>query len=298
MPPTDDESEEEIVEEEKLPVLQSRTRRKQVMAKPQAVPDDYKPPVFSKSPAEEAFLKETMDQNKLMKNLAPSDRDTLIQALGTKTFGKGETIIKQGDVGDLFYIVYEGDCDISVTGTGTVMKASKGSAFGELALLHNAPRAATVVAESPVTAFTLDEYSFKAILMGKAKKDHVDYLGFLDEMPILKSLDKDAKLQLASSLEERQYAADADIIHEGDEGNDFFIVRDGEVKCTKAGSDAEVSKRLTRGDCFGELALLRSDKRAATVTATQKTNVLVLRRSAFERLLGPLAEMQQAAEKY
>ena len=98
-----------------------------------------------------------------------------------------------------------------------------------------------------------------------------------------------------------------------------------QVKCTKAGSAGEVSKRLTRGDFFGEvcvcqfahshrgplgsahqgsrisrgihsrvrrvrgqLALLRSDRRAATVTATAKTTVLSLKRDQFTRLLGNL----------
>ena len=60
------------------------------------------------------------------------------------SFAKGDFIIKQGDKGDNFYILDEGECDISVEGKGSVMTATKGIAFGELALLHNAPRAATV----------------------------------------------------------------------------------------------------------------------------------------------------------
>ena len=52
-------------------------------------------------------------------------------------------------------------------------------AFGELALLHNAPRAATVVADERVSAFALDMVTFKMILMGKAQDDHKDYLEFL-----------------------------------------------------------------------------------------------------------------------
>ena len=74
-----------------------------------------------------------------------------------------------------------------------------------------------------------------------------------------------------------------------DEGNSFFIIRDGEVKCTKGG--AKVSARLGKGDFFGELALLSSDKRAATVTATKATTVLSLKRDEFTRLLGPLKDL-------
>merc|ERR1719337_317460 len=80
-----------------------------------------------------------------------------------------QLIIKQGDKGDNFYILDEGECDISIEGKGVVMTATKGIAFGELALLHNAPRAATVVAEEAVEAFELDETSFKMILMGKSQ---------------------------------------------------------------------------------------------------------------------------------
>ena len=60
-----------------------------------------------------------------------------------------------------------------------------------------------------------------------------------------------------------EYPEGKNIIFEGDQGDKFFIIREGEVKCTKNGK--EVSDRLGRGDFFGELALLSSDKRAATV---------------------------------
>ncbi len=86
---------------------------------------------------------------------------------------QGATIIKQGDVGDFFYVVDRGHCDIFVSGVGKVrrrfrsvarrpflmltdavffarvgtqvMEVSKGGSFGELALMYDAPRAATVV---------------------------------------------------------------------------------------------------------------------------------------------------------
>ena len=77
---------------------------------------------------------------------------------------------------------------------------------------------------------------------------------------------------------------------QNEDGNMFYIIRDGEVKCTKAGVEEEVSRRLIRGDFFGELALLSSDKRKATVTAVKPTTVLTLKREEFERLLGPLKD--------
>lgn len=180
------------------------------------------------------------------------------------------------------------------------MKAGAGLCFGELALLHNAPRAATVTCESDVKVFSLDMISFKAILMGKAKKDQEDYLGFVSEVPILKNLEESVKVQIAGALQEgkHQYQEGDKIICEGDEGTSFYIIRDGEVKCTKVGAKDEVSKRLKRGDYFGELALIKNDKRAATVTACGPTNVLSLNRNAFERLLGKLEELQVAAQSY
>ena len=68
-------------------------------------------------------------------------------------FAAGDVIIKQGDEGDRFYVLESGTCDITVKGKGSVMKASRGVAFGELALLFNQPRAATVTAESDVVVW-------------------------------------------------------------------------------------------------------------------------------------------------
>ncbi len=58
---------------------------------------------------------------------------------------QNDVIIKQKDIGDFFYIIEEGLCEVFVDGVGKVMDAKEGQSFGELALMYNAPRAATVV---------------------------------------------------------------------------------------------------------------------------------------------------------
>jgi len=277
-----------------MPAMKPRGKREQVMATKFEVPENWTAPDNPKTDAESTFLKEVMSSNKLMKSLAPSDRDTLCKAFKKVEFNAGDTIIKQGDKSDNmdFYVLESGVADISLTGKGTVMKATKGVAFGELALLHNAPRAATCTADEKVIAFALDMISFKMILMGKSKDDTATYVAALKGIDLLKDTPED-KLQIISGLlTEVEYPVDKNVICEGDEGNKFYIIRSGEVKCTKGGS--EVSKRLTVGDFFGELALISSDKRAATVTTTKPTTVLALGRTEFTRLLGPLSAQMKA----
>jgi len=290
-PEDDEDDEDDVIQEDQMPVMKARGRRDQVMQPKFEIPSDWKAPVYEKDADDTTFLKETMETNKLMRNLAPSDRQALQLAFYIKEFKTGEVIIKQGDPGDLFYIVKSGECDISVESVGSVMKASRGVAFGELALLHNAPRAATVTAESDVVTFALDMLSFKAILMGKSQQDQSDYVSFLNTVELLQPLCDADKQTMASALQERQYPAGKNIICEGDEGNEFYLIRSGEVKCTKIGSSEEVSRRLKRGDFFGELALISSDKRAATVTTVTDTTVLALSRTVFERVLGKLNDI-------
>merc|ERR1712139_65062 len=87
------------------------------------------------------------------------DRD----ALKSEEFPDGAVICKEGDVGDTFYIIEEGAASAS-KGGAEVMSYSPGDYFGELALLRNQPRAATVVAKGATNLLKLDSRSFKRLL--------------------------------------------------------------------------------------------------------------------------------------
>ena len=186
----EDEDDDDIIAEGDEPMRAPVGRRNQVVATKFEVPEGWTAPKYEKDDASMQFLKDTMATNKLMKNLAPSDREQLMHAFQKKEFADGAAIITQGEAGDNFYILDTGVCDISTKDKGSVMKATKGISFGELALLHNAPRAATCTAEGPVTAWALDAVSFKMILMGKSQTDSTDYITFIEQVPILKDLDK------------------------------------------------------------------------------------------------------------
>jgi len=163
-----------------------------------------------------------------------------------------------------------------------------GGSFGELALMYNAPRAATVISAEPqCTLWALDRVTFRRILMESTFQRRRMYESFLEEVPLLSTLTPYERSKIADALETQKYQPGDVIIEEGEPGHSFFLLESGEANAFKAGSDTSV-KNYGKGDFFGELALLNDAPRAASVVAKTEVKVVSLGKSAFQRLLGPV----------
>jgi len=111
---------------------------------------------------------------------------------------------------------------------------------------------------------------------------------FLKEVPILSSLNPEEIVKAADALQPFVYDAGANIIKEGEPGDTFYIMVEGEAIVSKGGQ--EVGKK-TKGEYFGEIALLTNGVRVASITASTKVECLVLDKNAFTRLLGPCVDI-------
>ena len=122
---------------------------------------------------------------------------------------------------------------------------------------------------------------------------------------MFKGLNTAEREKLIDNLQEVRFSRGAEIIKQGDPGETFYIVKTGTVKVTqlqKGASRAETIKEaLSSGDYFGEMALLESQPRMATVTATSDDVVLMsLDRATFTSLLGSLQAIlnREAAKRH
>lgn len=273
-----------------------------VVATVEKVADDWKPPVFDKTDVQAEMLRQRVKGILFMKHLGDKDVDTLVKAFELKKFAVEDVLMKQGDEGDCFYVLEEGITDVLIDNVGKVAeKDGKGenNFVGELALLYNAPRSATIVAQTAVTAWALDRTTFKTIMMESSKGETESKLAFLAKVQLLDPLSEQEKLQLSDSLKSKSYAEGDIIIKEGDTGDEMYIIEEGTVICTKNTDGVEVncSPELGPGNFFGELALLNDQARQATVKALSKLSVLSIDRATFKRVLGPLQDILKEAQK-
>ncbi|KAF1316369.1 Cyclic amp-dependent protein kinase-like protein regulatory subunit, partial [Globisporangium splendens] len=277
----------------------SATHRRSVVSS--FIPMDmaWTPPVHPKSDQDEHAIRHSIRRNLLFSNISEETLQILVNAIKYVAVKKGMDVIVQGETGDLFYIINSGVCEVILNGRvfGEIDGTSERNFFGELALLYDSPRAATIRALTDAECWSLDRATFKRVLMDTTIKQRQLYLDFLDQVPIFSTLSQYEKMIVADALRVRHYEPGAAIIEEGSAGDEFYIVEDGEVMCTK-GHD-EVSARLGSGDFFGELALITNDLRMASVTAVRKTKCVVLDRKTFKRLLGPMQEhLRKRADLY
>lgn len=173
-----------------------------------------------------------------------------------------------------------------------------GGSFGELALMYNSPRAATVVsAESGCTLWALDRVTFRRILMESTFARRRMYENFLEEVPVLSSLTPYERSKIADALETQKFPAGHTIIRQGDVGTSFFFLEDGKCEAYfEKDGQQQMVKSYGKGDFFGELALLNDAPRAATVLSTTEVKVATLGKSAFARLLGPVESIMRRTE--
>jgi cAMP-dependent protein kinase regulator len=168
-----------------------------------------------------------------------------------------------------------------------------GGSFGELALMYNAPRAATVISAEPnCTLWALDRVTFRRILMDSSFQRRRLYEKFLSEVPILSTLNSYERSKIADALETQKFPAGTAIIKEGDAGDNFYLLEEGVAEAYKAGVEKPVMT-YNKGDYFGELALLNDAPRAASVVAKTDVKVATLGKDGFQRLLGPVESIMR-----
>ncbi|KAI9373722.1 camp-dependent protein kinase regulatory subunit [Aspergillus egyptiacus] len=270
--------------------------------------DSWTPPHHPKTEEQLERLKTAVSNNFLFSHLEDEQFKTVLDALVEKPIpAKGIKVISQGDAGDYFYIVEEGHFDVYINPAGSVQPGpdgmgtkistiGPGGSFGELALMYNAPRAATIVStDSKSTLWALDRITFRRILMDSAFQRRRMYEAFLEEVPLLSSLKPYERAKIADALDTIKYQAGSAIITEGDPGDAFYLLESGEADAFMSGVDGPV-KSYKRGDYFGELALLDDKPRAASVIARNEVKVAKLGRDGFKRLLGPVEDILRRTE--
>ena len=254
-------------------------------------------------------IKSSVIHSFLFGNLEQKDLEVVINAMEEKVFKKGENIITQGEKGDCLYFVEEGklNCYKKFQGEETpklVKEYQSGDAFGELALLYNAPRAATITVESDkVITWVLDRETFNHIVKGAAQKKREKYENFLKNVEILGTIEPYELMQISDALKTASFKKGDYIIKEGEMGDVFYILEEGECEATKTlepGKPDTVIKEYKVGDYFGERALIKGEPRAANIIAKSETvKVISLDRISFKRLLGPIEEiLKRNIDKY
>jgi cAMP-dependent protein kinase regulator len=153
-------------------------------------------------------------------------------------FNEGETVIKQGDRGDVLYVIESGVLDCYKTfneedGQIFLKNYEAGDSFGELALLYNAPRAATIIAKTDCILWSLDRETFNHIIKDSAIRRRNRYENFLKSVDILKSVDTYELTQICDALKVEKVKADEYIIKQGEEGDKFYIIEEGLAYATK-----------------------------------------------------------------
>ena len=275
---------------------------------PDADSGHWKPPKHHKTQDQYDRLKTAVAHNFLFSHLDEDSFQTVLDALVEKSVpAQNIKVIQQGDEGDYFYVIESGDFDIYINSAGSLQSGADGmgnkvasigpgNSFGELALMYNAPRAATVVSASKGgLLWALDRVTFRRILMDSASSRRKMYEGFLGDVQLLASLKPYERAKIADALETIKYNAGDHIIREGEPGESFYLLESGEAAAYKGGDSTPV-KEYTRGDFFGELALLDNKPRAASVVAKTDVKVAMLGRDGFKRLLGPVESIMRREE--
>nr|CAI5831566.1 unnamed protein product [Callosobruchus analis] len=224
----------------------------------------------------------------------------VLDAMFERKVQEGEIVIKQGDDGDNFYVIQNGIFHALVAPSPEeqpkhIHTYENSGSFGELALMYNMPRAATIKAASEGSLWAMDRQTFRRIVLKSAFKKRKMYETLIESVPMLKTLQPYERMNLADALVPRSFSDGDRIIKQGDAADGMYFVEDGAVVISvldDSGKEVEIN-RIEKGGYFGELALVTHRPRAASAYANGEVRCAFLDVEAFERLLGPCMEIMK-----
>lgn len=270
--------------------------------------------------SEEAMrrIKEATSNSFLFEPLGDQQKQDIYDCMEEVKFSKGEFVIEQFADGDFFYVIDSGIFSVfqaespkqlakegespeekkareeAWPGRHLVTIEGKGS-FGEIALMYNTPRTASVRADTDVVLFRLDRASFRHIVVRHAAKERKEREARLKDVPLLSQMTGSEISQIADILVTKTFEKDQYVIRYGEGGDSMYLVIEGEGVATHDIDGKEtILRALKPGDYFGERAIITQEKRSANVKAVSDTfRVDSIDRATVERLFGSLKDLMK-----
>jgi len=265
----------------------------------------------------------------LFAGMTAENIDGIAQALHRKVARASEVVIAEGDRGDYLYLVEAGVLSVSQRDAPNVVdEIREGRVFGELALIYDSPRAATVTAVTTSTLWTLSAVDFRRLATRFMNENLQRRIAVLKKIPAFAGLSDEQLGRVSAVMCEERFAPGEQICHQGEKlvagvNDKFYTITEGEVMVTAQGFSRKSSRDLLQaaaessaaaaaagdpkivslgnlgpGEWFGEIALLSDAPRSANVVALGSmggrdaqghTVCLTLSRGAFEQIISPSA---------
>ncbi|XP_062548694.1 cGMP-dependent protein kinase, isozyme 1 [Armigeres subalbatus] len=257
---------------------------------------DIKIPKYEKDYSAKQLIKDAILENDFFKNIDSLQIREIVDSMYSREYRSGEYVIHEGQAGSHLYVSAAGEFEVLKDGKFLGLMGP-GKAFGELAILYNCTRTASIRVLSDSRVWVLDRRVFQQIMMRTGLQRIEENVNFLRSVPLLKNLSNDVLTKIADVLEVEFYPAGAYIIRQGAAGDSFFLISQGTVKVTQrlpGGSVEEEIRILGRGEYFGEKALIKEDKRTANIIAMAPgVECLTLDRESFTKHIGDLCELHE-----
>jgi len=195
----------------------------------------------------------------------------------------GEDVFKVGDVGTAFFVVSTGLLEVYLPGGG-VLPLRVGDSFGELALMYDEPRSATVTAKVPTQLWVLPRNVFKEMCRASAKQLTLDISNTLSTIPFLRERLAEHAFALAASLVDViSFAQSENICDKGEDEGSLFVIYEGECEYMGDGNAELEGKALKKGDFIGQTTMLKEAKAEETVfVRSDLAKVLVMSRESLD----------------
>jgi ATP-binding cassette subfamily B protein len=234
----------------------------------------------------------------ILRLLPAETRNLVIDTFVPASFAFGGLIVREGDDADAFYVLVSGRARVVRQGVGgdeiSLDVLHAGDSFGEMGLLADMKRTASVRASGDVDVLRLDRSVFQALvhrypeirtffeLQIKQRHLHEFFLRY----PPFARLPADALQDLLRALEPVTLAKGELVIRQGDPPGPMFIVQDGRLRVFLDGDGGRKYLRYLRsGDFFGETSIFTGAPRAASVEAHSPCRLLCLAPETFTKLI-------------
>ncbi len=241
----------------------------------------------------------------------PEDvRRVVGEAFEPVAYDFGQVIVREGDPADAFYVVVSGPARVlkrAENGEEVPLNLlGRGESFGEMSLLTDSTRTATVRASGRVHALRLDRDTFAEMVRWhpavraqfERLSDYRTIQDFLRLHSAFATLPVDGLALIAASLEPVDVEAGEVVVREGDPPGPMYVIEEGRLRAflERDGQRDDINY-LRKGDSFGELSVLEGRPRTASVEALTPSRLLRLTPELFARLLDEYPEFRERLEE-